>query len=558
IFSSFHLRDITYINGNLLHNIYSNLHPLYIMRHERKESKAWFPILFALVLITGMYAGFRLRDTAQQGQGLLNTGKRSPVQQILDLIRLKYVDSINTDTLADVAIKDILSQLDPHSVYIPPVEVPEVMEDLQGNFQGIGIEFHIYKDTVNVINVLENGPGYKAGLKTGDQFIKIDDSVIAGKKLAADQVKGMLKGAGNTSVTVTVKRENKLLKFTIKRGTIPLPSIDIAYMIDKQTGFIRINKFAGNTYQEFMKNLEDLQAKGMQKLILDLRQNGGGVLSEAINIADEFLDEDKLIVFTKGNHVPTEKYQCKRPGLFEKGKLVVLIDESSASASEVLTGALQDWDRATIIGRRSFGKGLVQEQYELSNEGALRLTVARYYTPSGRSIQRPYDEGKDDYYDDITKRIEHGDMLNADSNKITNGKAYKTHNGRTVYSGGGIMPDIFVPYDTSLTSRQVGDMFSLKGMNNFLYSYYLKNKKDFEGYKSATDFVERFPVDHTWQAFLKSVNVDIVKSFPPEQLEADKIYLKALLARIAWRAEGFYQVINQSDNMVQKALEEIR
>lgn len=527
------------------------------MQHKRKESKAWFPILFALVLITGMYAGYTLRDTAQQGQGLLNTVKRAPVQQILDLIRLKYVDSLNTDTLSDLAIKDILLKLDPHSVYIPPVEVPEVMEDLQGNFQGIGVEFHIYKDTVTVINVLENGPSYKAGLKTGDQFIKVGDSVIAGKKLTSDQVKNMLKGESNSPVTVVIRREGKLLKYTIKRGMIPLPSIDIAYMIDKRTGFIRINKFAGNTYKEFMKSLEELQAKGMQQLILDLRENGGGILSEAINIADEFLDADKLIVFTKGSHVPTEKYQCKRPGLFEKGKLVVLIDESSASASEVLTGALQDWDRATIIGRRSFGKGLVQEQYELSNEGALRLTVARYYTPSGRSIQRPYNAGKDNYYDDITARYKHGDMLNADSNKVTNGRAYKTSKGKVVYGGGGIMPDIFVPYDTSMTSQQVEEIFSIKGMNNFLYSYYLKNKKEFEGYKSAADFVERFPIESAWQAFLKSINMDIAKKFSPEQLEADKIYLKALLARIAWRAEGYYQVINKNDNAVQKALEEI-
>lgn len=497
--------------------------------------------------------GFRLRDTMQEGQGLLNVGRRAPVQQMIDLIRLKYVDTVNIDTLTQVAIKDILQKLDPHSVYIPPVEVPEIMEDLQGNFQGIGVEFHMYRDTLNIINVLENGPGYKAGLKVGDQFIKLGDSLIAGKKLTADQIKNMLKGPNNSPVAITIRRDGQLLKYTIKRGTIPLPSIDIAYMMDKRTGFIRINKFASSTYQEFMKSLESLQAKGMQQLILDLRDNGGGILSEAVNIADEFLDDNKLIVFTKGSHVPTEKYECKRPGLFEKGNLVVLIDENTASASEVLTGALQDWDRATIIGRRSYGKGLVQEQYGLSNGGALRLTVARYYTPSGRSIQKPY-SGNDHYYDEITQRYEHGEMLNADSNHIKNGTPFKTHNGRPVYGGGGIMPDIFVPYDTSITSKHVEEIFSAKGMSTFLYSYYLRNKKDFEGYTSAADFVNRYPIDNAWQAFLRSLNVDIVKHFPPDQLEADKVYLKALLARISWRAEGFYQVINKSDSTVQRAL----
>lgn len=374
--------------------------------------------------------------------------------------------------------------------------------------------------------------------------------------MSADQIKNMLKGVNNSPVVITIRRDGRLLKYTIKRGTIPLPSIDIAYMMDKQTGFIRINKFASTTYQEFMKSLESLQAKGMKQLILDLRDNGGGILSGAINIADEFLDADKLIVFTKGSHVPTERYQCKRPGLFEQGKLVVLIDENTASASEILTGALQDWDRATIIGRRSFGKGLVQEQYELSNGGALRLTVARYYTPSGRSIQKPYG-GNDHYYDDITQRYEHGDMLNADSNKIKNGQVYKTSQGRTVYGGGGIMPDIFVPYDTSIASQQVEDIFAAKGMNNFLYSYYLKNKKDFEGYKSAADFVDHFPIENAWQAFIRSINIDIARQFPPEQLATDKVYLKALLAKISWRAEGFYQVINKSDSTVQKAMEVI-
>lgn len=526
------------------------------MQNKGKESRAWLPILLALTLTTGLYAGFMLHDTTNQG---LNRSERAPIQQIIDLIRLKYVDSVNIDTLSDIAINDILAKLDPHSRYIPPIEVPDEIEDLQGNFTSIGIDYHMYKDTLYVINVLENGPSYKAGLKVGDQIVKIDDSVIIGKKLKDNQIKGMLRGADRSLVTITIKRGEKFQKFTIKRGTIPLSSIDIAYMINKRTGFIRVNKFAGTTYQEFMKSLESLQAKGMQQLILDLRNNGGGTLDAALDIADEFLDGDKLIVSMKGSH-SMERYQCKRPGLFENGKLVVLIDETSASASEVVTGALQDWDRATIVGRRSFGKGLVQVQYDLSNGGALRLTTARYYTPSGRNIQRPYtstSEGKKDYEDDLNKRYEHGEMLNADSNKITNGHAYKTSKGKPIYGGGGIMPDIFVPYDTSLINQHVGEIFTTKGTSNFLFNYYLKNRKEFEGYKSAADFVDRFPIENAWQAFLKFVNVDITKHFPADQLEADKVYLKARLAKIAWREEGFYRVFNNSDKDVQKALEVI-
>ena len=525
------------------------------MQQESKRPAAWPPILFAIIFVAGIYSGALLSRTTGTGSGF--NSDRAPVQEVIDLIHSKYVDSISTDTLENIAIKDILSRLDPHSRYIPPVDVAEEEEDLQGNFQGIGIEFHVYKDTVNVINVLKDGPSYKAGLKTGDQFIKIDDSVIAGKKLTNDQIKNRMRGEPGSKINVVVLRDGKLRKYTIKRGTIPLPSLDIAYMIDKHTGFIRLNKFAATTHREFMQSVDSLQAKGMQQLILDLRDNGGGLLSAATDIADDLLNGEKLIVAMKGNNKKEERIECKRPGLFEAGKLVVLIDEGSASASEVLTGALQDWDRATVIGRRSFGKGLVQSQYDLSNGGALRLTTAHYYTPSGRSIQKPYNGSKDQYEDELTKRYEHGEMLNADSNKIKNGKAYKTSKGKTVYGGGGIMPDIFVPYDTSLTSQQVEELFSADGLTNFLYNYYIKNKKEFEGYRSAADFVNRYSVDNAWNALLKAINIDVIKKYSPAEVEADKIYLKALLAKIAWQEEGYYQVINKDDIMIKKALEVI-
>ncbi len=525
------------------------------MQEEKKKFQPWLPLLFSVVLVAGILIGYQLRENT--GQRFFQVGNRAPLQEVIDLIRMKYVDSVNTDTLADIAIQDILLKLDPHSIYIPPVELPEMNEDLQGNFQGIGVEFHIFQDTVNIVSVLEKGPSEKAGLQVGDQFIKVGDSVVAGNKITGNRIKNMLRGPGSSKIEVTILRNGKPMKFTVPRGMIPIPSVDAAYMIDQQTGFIRINKFSETTYEEFMQGLEDLQRKGMKQLILDLRGNGGGILSEAVDIADEFLDEDKLIVFTKGSHVPKINYECKRPGLFEQGKLTVLIDESSASASEILTGALQDWDRATIIGRRSFGKGLVQEQYTLNDGAALRLTVARYYTPSGRSIQKPY-TGNDHYSNDIIERYEHGELVNADSNKIMNGKAFKTSKGRTVYGSGGIMPDVFVPFDTSALSNTLADLYTSNTMSNFVYRYYIEHKNEFKTYNSAITFAENFSNEElVWNelvSFAASDSLNLGTLAPKEKLLAQR-RLKALLARLPWRANGFYQVLNMKDVTVQKALE---
>src|SRR5688500_18094876 len=366
---------------------------------QKKKIQVWLPLMFSVVLILGMLIGFKLRESSSTAKSFFSFQKRSPLQEVIDLINLKYVDAINTDTLSEEAIERILTRLDPHSVYIPPVDLKEVNEDLQGNFQGIGVEFHILHDTVNVVNVLPKGPSERAGLMAGDQFLKVGDSVVAGVDISPVMIKSLLRGPAGSSVEVTMLRGKEKKLLTIKRGTIPLPSLDAAYMLDRETGLIRINKFSQTTYEEFMQAMENLQAKGLKKLVLDLRGNGGGILGEAVDIADEFLDGDKLIVYTQGNKIAKEEYRCKRPGLFEQGKLVVLTDEVSASASEIVAGALQDWDRATIVGRRTFGKGLVQEQYDLSDGAALRLTVARYYTPSGRSIQKSY-KGNGGYRDE--------------------------------------------------------------------------------------------------------------------------------------------------------------
>jgi carboxyl-terminal processing protease len=525
---------------------------------QKKKIQTWQPLIFSLVLILGMLIGFKLRENTSTAKSFFTFQKRSPLQEVIDLINMKYVDRVNTDTLTEEAIENILSKLDPHSVYIPPVDLKEVNEDLQGNFQGIGIEFHILHDTVNVVNVLANGPSDKAGLMVGDQFLKVEDSSVAGVHMSPASIKELLRGIGGTSVKVTVLRGRQQKQVTIRRGTIPLPSVDAAYMLDKETGIIRINKFSQTTYEEFMQSLESLQSQGLRKLILDLRGNGGGILGEAVDIADEFLDGDKLIVYTQGDKIPKEEYHCKRPGLFEEGKVAVLTDEGSASASEIVAGALQDWDRATIVGRRTFGKGLVQEQYDLSDGSALRLTVARYYTPSGRSIQKSYKDNGE-YRDEILARYHHGELVNADSNKIEQqGKAYKTSRGKLVYGGGGIMPDVFVPFDTTSFSPALTSLYISSTLNDFVYNYFIQHKDEIRQYKSAVDFALHYrQQDNMWDdliAFAAKDSIDISHLQPVEKANAER-RVKALIARQPWRTTGFFEVLNLDDATIKKALE---
>ena len=325
-----------------------------------KKLQIWLPLLFSVAIIAGMAMGYKMRDNLP-GKKFFFVDKRRPLQEIMDLLENKYVDTVKIAALSDTAISAILSKLDPHSVFIPAEDLQGVNDDIAGKFFGIGIEFNIFNDTINVINIVPDGPSFKAGIKVGDKFIKVDTTVVAGTKISNEKIRKLLRGDLDTKVLLTIMRDGKLKPFTVSRGIIPVSSVDASYIITNGIGYIRLNKFSQVTYREFMKALEGLQKQGLQKLILDLRGNGGGVLDEATAIADEFLEGDKLITYTEGTHFAKKEYRCKRPGLFEKGALVVLVDEGSASASEILVGALQDWDRATIVGRRSFGKGLVQE-----------------------------------------------------------------------------------------------------------------------------------------------------------------------------------------------------
>jgi carboxyl-terminal processing protease len=524
-----------------------------------KKLQVWLPLLLSITMIIGMMLGYRMRDT-MPGRKFFSVDKSYPLQEVLNLIKERYVDKVKVNDLTDTAIAAVLSKLDPHSVYIPADEVEGVNEDIAGNFFGIGVEFDILQDTINVINVVPDGPSFKAGIKTGDKFIKVNDSVIAGRKLPTESIRKLLRGGNGSQVVVEILRSTEIKTITITRGIIPVSSVDAAYMITKDIGYIRLNKFSQVTYREFMKKLEELQIQGLKKMILDLRGNGGGVLDQATEVADEFLEGDKLITYTEGSHFPKKEYRCKRQGLFEKGELVVLSDEGTASASEVLIGALQDWNRATIIGRRTFGKGLVQEQYDLSDGSALRLTIARYFTPVGRSIQRPYTNGEKAYYDEITRRFHDGEVMNADSVKNDTSKIFKTQNGKVVYGGGGISPDIFVAFDTIASSNTFSKLYFKGSIGEFAYRYYLQNQDKLKAYKSTADFSENFNLpDQDWalfrlQAEKDSINLDDIS---PKEKNELFIKIKSSIARQLWRNQGYFQIINSKDEMVIKALEHL-
>jgi carboxyl-terminal processing protease len=522
-----------------------------------KKIQIWLPLLISIAMIVGMLIGYKMRDN-QPGRNYFSLDKVTALQEVMNLIQNKYVDDVKINSLGDSAIITVLNKLDPHSVFIPAEELQAVNDDIAGNFFGIGIEFNIFNDTLNVLNVIPDGPSFKAGLSIGDKLIQVNDSVIVGKKIAAESIKKLLRGELGTAVAVNVVREGKVQKFSIVRGIIPVSSVDASYIIENGIGYIKLNKFSQVTYKEFMKALEGLQKQGLKKLILDLRGNGGGVLDEATAIADEFLSGNKLITYTEGKHIPKKEYRCQREGLFENGALVVLADEGSASASEVLMGALQDWDRATIIGRRSFGKGLVQEQFDLNDGSALRLTVARYYTPIGRSIQRSYKNGERAYYEEINQRFHDGEVVNADSLKNDTSKIFTTQKGKKLFGGGGITPDIFVALDTALFSNHLSRIYMKGIIGDFTYHYFLQNKARLSSHKNITDFGNQFSFNEgDWKQFQDvakkdSIDLSTINSTDKKQLLTR---IKSSLARQIWQNEGFYEIINKEDHAVLKGIE---
>ncbi len=525
--------------------------------------KVWTPLFFSVVMVGGMALGFNLRDTLRGKRDIQAVMQRNDrLEQIIDLINEKYVDSVKTDELYKGAIEGILSDLDPHTSYIPADELAEVNEDLEGSFYGIGVEFFIFDDTMNVTSVIPGGPADKAGVVTGDKIVKVGDSIIAGRQIPSDNVIKMLKGRLNSKVSVTLKDpvSNAMKQLTIARGEIPVVSVDANIMLDTKTGYIKINRFSATTHEEFARALKGLKASGMEQLVIDLRQNPGGYLEAAQLIADELLEGDKLIVYTKGLHNKRIDYKTEGLNGFEKGKIAILIDEGSASASEILSGAVQDYDRGIIIGRRSYGKGLVQEQYDLDDGAALRLTVAKYYIPSGRCIQRSYKNGRDAYDEDFIRRFEN-DVLNGNDSIITDDTArYYTANKRVVYGGGGIKPDVFVPYDTARLTPGLTNMLYSEDARRTVWNYYMHNRAQLLQYKTIADFSAKYNGDELVAGFLKMQDptfrraVERVLRAKTNQ-DYFRLQLKAQLARILFRSNGYYSITTWDDAVIRKAVE---
>ena len=520
-----------------------------------KKFNIWLPLLFSLTMIAGMFFGYKMRDT-MPGNKFFSTKKPNTLQEITDLLNNRYVDEVDSRNLTDTAIQAILSKLDPHTVHIPAKDLEGINDDIKGSFVGIGIMYNMLADSLNVIQVVNDGPAEKAGLQVGDIIIKAGDSILSGNKSSGERIRNTLHGSDGSTISLAIMRSNAKQNLIVKRGNISVPSVDAHYMLDAATGYIKINRFSTQTYKEFMNALLDLKKQKMESLVLDLRDNGGGVLEEAIEIADELLEGDKLITYTEGKHSPKNEYRCRRQGQFENGKVIVLADEGSASASEVLMGALQDWDRAKIVGRRSFGKGLVQEQYDLSDHSALRLTIARYYTPLGRSIQRSYKDGSKSYYEDVANRYKNGSI--ADSLKNDSAKSYTTKAGKKLFGGGGISPDYFIASDSNNLNASLNYKLVSTGiLGDIGYQYFLKNKATLSNYKTADDFVNNFIInENDWNYFTQMAKKDTIEvaNISAKEKEFISSNIKTSIARQLFKSEGFAKALNKNDKGIAKAI----
>ncbi|MGK7396272.1 MAG: S41 family peptidase [Candidatus Cyclobacteriaceae bacterium M3_2C_046] len=516
------------------------------------------PLILAVGIAAGILIGARMVDHNASDNDLFSSVLK--FREVLTHVERDYVDEVSMDELVETAINKMLEKLDPHTVYISSEDVQIAKDQLEGEFEGIGIEFNIIKDTIYVVAPLSGGPSEKVGLLSGDKIITVNEKNVAGANISNREVMELLRGPKGTEVEVGIKRssEKDLLDFTIERDKIPQHSVDVSYMVNEEVGYIKVSRFAATTYDEFKQAIEDLADQGMKKLILDLQGNPGGYMDRAINIADEFLRADKLIVYTEGkkNKYDTEARSTSK-GDLEDDPLIVLIDEGSASASEIVAGALQDNDRALIVGRRSFGKGLVQIPISLNDGSELRLTISRYYTPSGRSIQKPYDSGVSEYNHDQIERFEHGELFYADSIKFNDSLKYKTSKGRTVYGGGGIMPDVFVPLDTSANSEYFRKMFYSNAIREFTLNYYELHKEKLNN-MSQKQFINQFEITDKMLNQIIDLAKDAGVAYDQEGFLRSKSLIrnrvKAQIARSIWQNEGFYPIINQTNEAFQHAL----
>lgn len=532
----------------------------------------WIIVVFVLTALSALLLGNLIAERAQRGRnlkdlsGLFSFGNSSKVSDLLSLIDGQYVDSVDLDSITDEVMSDIVSKLDPHSVYIPAKDLEAVNSELEGSFSGIGVQFNIQSDTVMIVSVISGGPSEKVGLMAGDRIVKVNDTAFVGKDVVSNEkVMRKLRGPKGTEVKLGVRRQGtkEVLSYTIQRGEIPINSVTVAYIIEPGVGFIGLNNnFGNNTYDEFLHSIAELRAKGARKYIIDLRENSGGLMDVAIRMINEFLPKGQMIVYSEGKAYPRTDAKADGTGSCINYPMVVLIDEFSASASEIFAGAIQDNDRGLIVGRRSFGKGLVQTQIPFSDGSAVRLTVARYFTPSGRSIQKPYVRGKSaDYEMDLLKRFEHGEFDTKDSIQVADSLKFKTLKGRTVYGGGGIMPDIFVPRDTLQYSPYLTKVVNYGYTYQFAFQYTDKNRtklSKFKNWQEMDQFLTSQNLLSEFVAFAAS------KGVPANQREINVsknlllTQIKSYIVRNMIGDSNFYPLLNREDETVKKALEAIK
>jgi carboxyl-terminal processing protease len=521
-----------------------------------KLNKIYLPILFFTCIAFGIVVGSFFNFPIEKPSFVKNNPK-SKLNRLLNFIDTEYVDDVKTDSIVDLTVNSILANLDPHSVYLPKAEQAFEAESMRGDFVGIGVNFYVYKDTVAVIKPIENGPAALAGIKAGDRILFADNYKLYGKKLETDTLYNKLRGKINSNVILTVfrKSENKKLKINVERDVVPIKSVDTHLQLDDKTGYIKINRFAETTAREFHESLLDLKKKGITNLVIDLRENGGGLMEQAIEIADELLKDKQLIVFTKNKKGTIEKTYGKPGGIFENGKIFILIDENSASASEILAGAIQDNDRGTIVGRRSFGKGLVQREMDFDDGSAVRLTIARYYTPSGRSIQKPYTKGQSEaYFNEFETRFESGELYEKDKIKIADSLKFKTKSGRTVYGGGGIVPDVFVPLNSNHELASVEYVLKTGVLGHFVFEELDKDRNSFKNL-TIDQVIQKINSNDIYVKKLKTYllntgfDIDFKNSLPMVNR-----YIAAEFVNQLFGENEYYKIILKEDTMIKTIL----
>ncbi len=512
----------------------------------------YLPIIIGAALAVGIVIGSVLNASSES-----HFFAKNKLNKLIDFIDNEYVDDVNTDSIVSLTVDNILAQLDPHSVYIPKSEQAEIAENMKGDFVGIGVNFYMYKDSVAIIKPVDNGPSAKGGIKAGDRILYADKTKLFGRKLPNDSLFSKLKGKVGSEIELTIyrKSEHRKIKIKVKRDVIPLKSVDISMLFKNNTGYIKINRFAGTTYKEFMSGLTALKKQGAKSLIIDVRDNGGGYMEEAIAIANELLKDGQLIVFTKSKNGNIDKVFATGKGSFETGDVFVLINENSASASEILAGAIQDNDRGTVVGRRSFGKGLVQREMDFNDGSAVRLTVARYYTPTGRSIQKPYSKGNEDYFKESDTRFENGELFDKDSIKISDTLKFKTAKGKIVYGGGGIVPDIFVPLEVEHGNEGTAYLLQSGLVSHFVFEELDKDRNVFKGlsfqdFRSKMNGTDLYFIAFQKYIFESGLDLKFLKS-----RSLVKRYLAAEFARQLYGEKYYYEIILKEDAMIKVVLE---